>query len=266
MVLCMPLVYWFDDTQAIETMPIDTRMVFADGFFSTMLIVDGQVLLQQQHIYRLQNSAKMLNFCLDSDAVLARITHLAQSLTDCLGASIMAKAIIIRAPQNVRGYGYTNQDCQVYYRLQSVTAPHNYQWGLPLQNATTAYVHYDRLFDKPISLDGIKLIATPDLVQLSQLGHGGEALCLQNGALHGARACVFWRLNGAWHTAKRPYVAGTARAYLLQSLPFAIHYAPLNKHSLLQIDALFCANAVMGILPIHRLDGRMLLLDYLDDN
>ena len=82
---------------------LDNRgLAYGDGFFTTMGVIDGQILWLDYHQQRLVSHAAALQLQLDSQSLLAMLKTHAKQLQQG-----MLKLIITRAEQEVRGYGYT---------------------------------------------------------------------------------------------------------------------------------------------------------------
>ena len=97
-------------------MSLDNRgLAYGDGFFTTMGVIDGQILWLDHHQQRLVSHATALQLQLDSDALLTILKMHAKQLQQG-----MLKLIVTRAAQEVRGYGYiTNTSgsaCEVWLK------------------------------------------------------------------------------------------------------------------------------------------------------
>ena len=96
-----------DNQTVSETTSLDNRgLAYGDGFFTTMGVIDGQILWLNYHHQRLISHAHALQFDLDSHALLAILKTSAQQLQQG-----MLKIIITRAAQAIRGYGYLPSEC-----------------------------------------------------------------------------------------------------------------------------------------------------------
>ena len=89
------------------TMSLDNRgLAYGDGFFTTMGVIDGQILWLDYHQQRLISHTKALQLQLDSHSLLTMLKMHAKQLQQG-----MLKLIVTRASQEVRGYGYTPNTC-----------------------------------------------------------------------------------------------------------------------------------------------------------
>lgn len=99
----------------VTTLPLDNRgLAYGDGFFTTMGVIDGQILWSDYHCQRLVSHAEALQFALDSHQLLALLQTYAKQRQQG-----MLKLIITRAAQDVRGYGYAPSASAVLARFGS---------------------------------------------------------------------------------------------------------------------------------------------------
>src|SRR5690606_26313975 len=125
-------------------MSLDNRgLAYGDGFFTTMGVIDGQILWVDYHYQRLVSHATALQLQLDSDALLTILKMHAKQLQQG-----MLKLIVTRAAQEVRGYDYTpsksGSACEVWLKsssmsiatVQSLSLPDGQL--IPLQPTATA--------------------------------------------------------------------------------------------------------------------------------
>ena len=95
---------------------LDNRgLAYGDGFFTTMGVIDGQILWLDYHQQRLVSHAAALQLQLDSQSLLAMLKTHAKQLQQG-----MLKLIVTRAEQEVRGYGYTpntgGSACEIWFK------------------------------------------------------------------------------------------------------------------------------------------------------
>ena len=115
------------------TVSLDNRgLAYGDGFFTTMGVIDGQILWLDYHQQRLVSHATALQLQLDSQLLLAMLKIHAKQLQQG-----MLKPIITRAEQEVRGYGYTpniggGSACEIW--LKSSPMAITTAQSLPLAN------------------------------------------------------------------------------------------------------------------------------------
>ena len=162
------------DKQTVsETTSLDNRgLAYGDGFFTTMGVIDGQILWLNYHHQRLISHTNALQFDLDSHALLAILKASAQQLKQG-----MLKIIITRAAQAIRGYGYTPSEfgsaCEIWLKPLAMTVSTAEQLPLangiflPVQPISTAICLSSQIACLPPPLAGLKTLNRLDNVLAS---------------------------------------------------------------------------------------------------
>ncbi|MGO2231043.1 aminotransferase class IV [Psychrobacter sp.] len=168
-----------DDTTDTEadttdaTLSLDSRgLAYADGFFTTMGVIDGLILWPEHHLQRLISHAQALQLALDSQGLLTRLQWYAKQL-----GQGMLKVVVTRSPQSVRGYAYapneTGSACEVWLKSSAMTVataeslalPNEH--SVPLQPSSSAVCLSAQLACLPPSLAGLKSLNRLDTVLAS---------------------------------------------------------------------------------------------------
>ena len=152
---------------------LDNRgLAYGDGFFTTMGVIDGQILWLDYHQQRLVSHAAALQLQLDSQSLLAMLKTHAKQLQQG-----MLKLIVTRAEQEVRGYGYTpntgGSACEIWFKsspmaittAQSLPLANNQ--FIPLQPAASAICLSSQIACLPPPLAGLKSLNRLDNVLAS---------------------------------------------------------------------------------------------------
>ena len=152
---------------------LDNRgLAYGDGFFTTMGVIDGQILWFDYHQQRLVSHAVALQLQLDSQLLLAMLKTHAKQLQQG-----MLKLIATRAEQEVRGYGYTpnigGSACEIWLKsspmaittAQSLPLANNQ--FIPLQPAASAICLSSQIACLPPMLAGLKSLNRLDNVLAS---------------------------------------------------------------------------------------------------
>ena len=152
---------------------LDNRgLAYGDGFFTTMGVIDGQILWLDYHQQRLVSHATALQLQLDSQSLLAMLKTHAKQLQQG-----MLKLIVTRAEQEVRGYGYTpnigGSACEIWLKstpmaittAQSLPLANNQ--FIPLQPAASAICLSSQIACLPPPLSGLKSLNRLDNVLAS---------------------------------------------------------------------------------------------------
>ena len=152
---------------------LDNRgLAYGDGFFTTMGVIDGQILWLDYHQQRLVSHAAALQLQLDSQSLLAMLKTHAKQLQQG-----MLKLIVTRAEQEVRGYGYTpntgGSACEIWFKsspmaittAQSLPLANNQ--FISLQPAASAICLSSQIACLPPTLAGLKSLNRLDNVLAS---------------------------------------------------------------------------------------------------
>ncbi|AAZ18015.1 aminodeoxychorismate lyase apoprotein [Psychrobacter arcticus 273-4] len=155
------------------TASLDNRgLAYADGFFTTMGVINGQILWAEYHHQRLISHAKALQLDLDSWSLLSTLQVHAQQHRQG-----MLKLIITRAAQDIRGYGYTPSECgsacESWLKSLAMTVSTaeqlslNDECSIPVQPVSTAVCLSSQIACLPPSIAGLKTLNRLDNVLAS---------------------------------------------------------------------------------------------------
>ena len=156
------------------TVSLDNRgLAYGDGFFTTMGVIDGQILWLDYRQQRLVSHATALQLQLDSQLLLAMLKIHAKQLQQG-----MLKLIITRAEQEVRGYGYTpntggGSACEIWLKSSpmAITTARSLPLAdgqfIPLQPTASAICLSSQIACLPPTLAGLKSLNRLDNVLAS---------------------------------------------------------------------------------------------------
>jgi 4-amino-4-deoxychorismate lyase len=226
----------------------DRGLSYGDGVFETMLAHAGQLPWWPRHRARWAQGAQRLGIAFPEDSVLE------QALSEALQQQ-PSGVIKLMLTRGVGGRGYTPTPS-----LPTLIVSISERPAAPQRSLSVDMLRVT-LAEQPM-LAGIKHLNRLEQVLGSMEVHerglddglmatnGGDIAC-------GTRANVFACIAGQWRTppVDRAGVAGTARSLLLEQWP-ELDEAPLHSRDLDQVEALFLANAVRGILAVGRLGAR----------
>ena len=185
-------------------MSLDNRgLAYGDGFFTTMGVIDGQILWLDHHQQRLVSHAIALQLQLDSDALLTILKMHAKQLQQG-----MLKLIVTRAVQDIRGYGYiTNTSgsaCEIWLKsspMSIATAQslplYNGQ-SIPLQPTATAICLSSQIACLPPPLAGLKSLNRLDNVLASGELHTIKAKALEDNIKPSIGEGLLRDMSGHW--------------------------------------------------------------------
>ncbi|OXL20219.1 aminotransferase class IV [Psychrobacter sp. DAB_AL32B] len=186
------------------TASLDNRgLAYADGFFTTMGVINGLILWQDYHHQRLISHAKALQLDLDSLSLLAILQTHAQQLSQGI-----LKLIITRAVQDIRGYGYTPSEsgskCEIWLKSSAMTIATSKQLHLPdcrlipMQSASTAVCLFSQLACLPPPLAGLKSLNRLDNVLASAELQGIKAHAVASNEELGISEGLLRDMSGRW--------------------------------------------------------------------
>ena len=185
-------------------MSLDNRgLAYGDGFFTTMGVINGQILWVDYHQQRLVSHATSLQLQLDSDALLTILKMHAKQLQQG-----MLKLIVTRAVQDIRGYGYTpntsGSACEIWLKsssmsiatVQSLSLPDGQ--FIPLQPAATATCLSSQIGCLPPPLAGLKSLNRLDNVLASGELHTIKAKALEDNIKPSIGEGLLRDMSGHW--------------------------------------------------------------------
>lgn len=239
--------------------PLDRGLLYGDGFFTTVKVVDGRPRLWSYHLQRLQLTAHRLQFLpLDIPAIERDLSVL------CEHSELSAFALRITFTRGAGGRGYAVPEGVSPTRIMSThPLPGNYQgW---MDNGIRLGFSKNQLGHTPL-LSGLKTLNRMEQVLLKKelADHAGKyddlVVTDDTGMVCETTAAnLFWYDNGEWYTPglNRSGVAGVIRRWLTQHLTVTQgEFLPDSLHDAQQI---FICNALMGVIPVRALADKPLV-------
>lgn len=164
-----------DDTatsKAVTLSPDNRGLAYADGFFTTMGVMDGLILWADYHHQRLISHADALQLDIDCEELLAVLKMYAQQLEQG-----MLKLVVTRAAQDIRGYGYASSEsgsaCEIWLKPAVMRVSTAVQLSLPdgnlvpMQPNASAICLSSQIACLPPPLAGLKSLSRLDNVLAS---------------------------------------------------------------------------------------------------
>lgn len=193
-----------DKQTTASTASLDNRgLAYADGFFTTMGVINGQILWAEYHHQRLISHATALQLDLDHCSLLSALQVHAQQLQQG-----MLKLIITRAAQDIRGYGYTPSECgsacEIWLKSLamkiSTTEPLPLADGIfvPMQPMSTAVCLSSQIACLPLSLAGLKSLNRLDNVLASAELQDIKARSLNSNGSQDISEGLLRDMSGRW--------------------------------------------------------------------
>ena len=242
--------------------PADRGLLLGDGLFETLLARDGQVEDCERHLRRLRNSAVMLGIPLPHDA--ATIAQAMQALLSATGLTRDLAALRITLTRGAGRRGLLPPEAPEPHLLITAVAYHRPQE----ESFSARIVAIRRNEGSPLSR--IKSLNYLDNVLAFQeaVAAGADEALLRNNAgqiCGGSRTNLFVVRGGQLITPpiadgvldgiKRQVILDRARA-----IGCPVQGQSLSPMDLLMVDEAFLSNSLMGIMPLHRIDERVLPL------
>ncbi|MCY7354027.1 MAG: aminodeoxychorismate lyase [Lysobacter sp.] len=239
---------FFIGTAQVDSLPANNRgLAYGDGLFETMRMHRGDVAWWDAHWSRLMHGAARLRLRLpDASFVRDQASQLFANEEGVL------KLVVTRA--GGRGYA-PSPDSEPNWLLSLHPLPSKPREGglalrwcdlrLAIQPALAGIKHCNRLEQVLARAEWQQDTIDDGLMR----DHEGFVVCATS-------ANLFVLREGGWTTplVDRCGVAGVCRAWCMAEL--ATTEARLNPEQVESSDAIFLCNAVRGILPVERLDGR----------
>lgn len=245
--------------QTSDTVRADDRgLAYGDGLFETLRVCNGQILLLQEHLQRLEHGAGVLG-------IPCNLALIRQWLDDACRTAPAAGVLKLILTRGSGGRGYRPpEEAQSTCIISQHALP-----KLPrvaTGQGLTAFLCQQRLASQP-ALAGIKhlnrleqVLASRELVGKSHFE--GLMADYRDLLIEGTRSNVFVSLAGQWLTPRLSHsgVHGVLRRRLLENQGLALQHADIPLQELHKAEELFVANSVFGVVPIVslQLDDRTL--------
>lgn len=249
---------WLNGTQAERIALQDRGLNYGDGFFTTALVVKGQIVNQIAHQARLLDSADRLGFTsFDGMVLWAEVKEFINQID--LDAEYWVLKIMIT--RGVGGKGYQALPlAQTNRLLLALPAPphvqEDSQWAwYPLAQVGLCQTRWGT---QPL-LAGMKhLNRLENVLARNELlnTHWDEGLMLNQAGevVSGTQSNVCILIDGQWHTPDLTNcgVAGTTLAWLRER--FDVMMGAVSVSALRQADEIIFCNAVRGIQPLKQFE------------
>jgi 4-amino-4-deoxychorismate lyase len=233
----------------------DRGLAYGDGCFTTALIMAGKVVMLAQHLQRLVQQSRQLGLpAFDADALAADMITASASIT------IGIVKVIITSGSGGRGYSRIGVE-----QARVIISVHDYpsiypQWQ---KEGICVGISELKLGINPM-LAGIKHLNRLEQVLLrAELDKRSEDDLLvsdiNGNVIECCSANVFWLTAGQWQTPllTTAGVAGLMRANILQN-NHNIEQGNYSLSTLVNVDAMFITNAILGIVPVKIFNGKKL--------
>jgi len=230
----------------------ERAIAYGDGFFETVLVIDGSAALWTLHLARLAETAKRLNIHCDIAAVERDFVACVKQHNNAVIKIIIARA---GGHRGYRAQTATNSTLSI----KAYPIPQFSQQRLT--QGIRLHVCHQRLSHNP-ALAGIKHLNRLEQVVAAnerneQLADEGLLLDETGSVIEGVSSNVFVLREKTLLTPSLHHcgVAGVMRAAVMQQLANQIHLAVeerrLTLNDCLAADGMFICNSVIGIVPVQ---------------
>lgn len=253
----------FVNDQPLDVISIyDRGLAYGDGCFTTALVVDGKVIMLEQHLVRLKQQSQRLGLPeININSIAEKMCHVSK------GINKGVVKVVVTCGTGGRGYSRLGVN-----QAQVIVSRHDYpsfydQWQ---QGGITVGISEQQLGINPM-LAGLKHLNRLEQVLLRKeldLRSEDDLLVtdIKGHIIECCSANVFWLKGGQWHTPSlsNAGVAGLMRARIL-NLHEGIFEGNYTLADIDNIDAMFISNAILGIVPIKKFNLKALDIFLVED-
>jgi len=230
---------------------LDRGFQYGDGVFETIVYKNGKLQLWDEHIQRIQQSAKRLKINTVEESVW---------LDDIKKLNITNDAVLkLILTRGISGRGYAYESGSVPTRVCAVFALPEYNESH--QTGITARI-CETTVSMNASLAGIKHLNRLENVLARNEWNNktiaeGLMLDINNHVIEGTMSNVFCVLEDELYTPSLEYsgVNGVVRQHIIKlagenNIP--VNVIELSKQNFLQMDSIFITNSVIGLWPVTK--------------
>ncbi len=222
---------------------------FGDGLFETCLVVDGRLILAEQHFQRLEKGVKLLKIKTVKRSIW--LADIAQAVAMAKATNAVVKIILSRGESKKRGYGF--DDNIEPMRIIMVADMPNLPTDFSLNFCESGYAN-NQLLAKIKHCNRLEQI----LARVNLTAQECIMLDTQNLVISVSQGNIFAIKNGELITPNldKCGIEGTRRRVIIElakTLNIAVKIGNLSTLELLNCDEIFITNSVMSIKPIDRL-------------
>ena len=254
----LPVDTWVNGEPQSTTTIHDRGLHYGDGFFTTILINNKQILNWSAHWRRIENSCSVLNFPVPDSSQLKG--WIAKALLSYLNEKQEKNCVLkILFTRGVGGIGYqapseTKLNCLFIIKPSPITnietANQPMEVGLCNHLASISGLAGIKTLNRLENVMARTEIVTSGFTEGIMINHNQQIAC-------GTQSNVFIIQDKRVITPKLDLsgVEGTTRYQLMSLLPdlgYQVEEAELTLEQLHQADELFFSNAVRGIQPVNK--------------
>ncbi|NVK21740.1 MAG: aminodeoxychorismate lyase [Kangiellaceae bacterium] len=242
------MTYWLNGKPASEIAIDDRGLLYGDGFFSTIKVIDNKVERWPLHLDRISHSADILDFpAIDIDQLQHEIRDFIAAQEDSDG---IIRLTISRGSNSIGVRGYQTPEQPNIRRILSWSKLPSFkqlsqgvqlsisQMPISINKALAGVKHLNRLD---------QVLAQKDIVK----GCFDTLMLADDVVICGSKTNVYFHVNGHWLTPKlnKAGVNGTVRRWLLATQD-NVYPSKFGLEILKRADYCLVSNALIGIIPV----------------
>lgn len=234
----------------------DRGLLYGDGVFETILYLDGNAILFDEHFSRLKRGCNQLSLAEQNPMMVKAEIDLVAENQDCV-----VKVMVTRGERS-RGYRFDENDMshsRIVYRSPIPEIPADYyeqginlgisDYKLPLNAELAGIKHLNRL-------DQVLACRSWDPRYAERL-----VLDQRDQLVEGTMSNIFIEQNGQWFTPalESAGVAGVLREWLVKNLSHqsaSVIESSLSLDDIYSADSVFVCNSVIGIWPVREFEDK----------
>jgi len=234
----------------------DRGLQYGDGLFETILVIEKKMVLQQQHLSRLEKDSKRLKINLDTAQLKKELEHFLKAISFSSG---VIKILVTRSSFD-RGYFVhkTANSNRILIFFPRISYPSSRLDGINISLSKSKLAHNQ-------SLAGIKHLNRLEQVMaaFSWKKEVYQECIIQDQSqyvIEGLFSNLFMVKNGELFTPllNRCGVQGVMRNYLLEKVCPSLDMRVTEKNILLEevmhADEIFLCNSVYGVWPVNSIE------------
>jgi aminodeoxychorismate lyase len=225
---------------------------FGDGLFETCLVINGRLILAQQHFQRLEKGTKLLK--INTVKRSTWLQDIAQAVAMAKSNNVVVKIILSRG-ETKRGYGFADNIEPT--RIVIITAMPNLPADFALSFCESGYAN-NQLLAKIKHCNRLEQI----LARVNLTAQECIMLDAQKRVISVSQGNIFAIKNGVLITPNLDEcgIEGTRRRVIIELAKkqgIVVKIGHLSALELLNCDEVFITNSVMGIKPVCKINEQI---------
>lgn len=237
----------------------DRGFRYGDGFFETIKVANGNIVLEEFHRKRIIDAVKLLKYSFKPTVIIEKVFESVLQL--CLKNDCIKSARVRIVFSNGEGDLF-KKDTTINFLIEA--APHNtLQQATPLRLGVFTEMLKSR--GRYAALKSTSALIYALAIRHAQENNLDECLILNdNGNIaETAIANIFWIKAGSVYTTplSEGCIAGVLRSFLLASVKNIIE-KPCTIAEIKNADEVFITNAVRGVIPVASIEDAVYTATY----